>query len=120
MDEKDALGMRLVPPDVYAELETLARACDQRVVLDTWQVMLDNDREQKATNDADFWAILGSVHQPYLAMHGSEVSADYQQWFRHTMTVGELECWPGHGHWLHQVDPDRFVRRFRRFATQAV
>jgi pimeloyl-ACP methyl ester carboxylesterase len=119
MEEKDALGMRLVPPPVYAELEHLTRTCDQRVVLDTWQAMLDDDPAAKVANDAALWDILPSIRQPYLAIHGSDVGDEYQRWFRQTITVGELECWPGHGHWLHHVDPDRFVERFRRFAAKS-
>ena len=28
-----------------------------------------------------------------------------------------VEVWEGHGHWLHLVDPDRFVARIRDFAA---
>jgi pimeloyl-ACP methyl ester carboxylesterase len=115
IEEKIALGMDLVPGPMFTRLEELTRMCDQTMVLDTWQPMLDADTDTLEANDAALEAILPSIDEPYLALHGSAVSEEYANWFGRTISSGTLEVWDGCGHWPHLVDPKRFVDRIRSF-----
>lgn len=115
IEEKIALGMDLVPDPMFTRLEEMTRACDQTMVLDTWQPMLDADTDAMGANDAALEAILPSIGEPYLALHGSAVSEEYAHWFGRTISSGTLEVWDGYGHWPHLVNPKGFVGRIRSF-----
>lgn len=89
-------------------LETLRRI-DQEVVLGVWSPLLDLDR---AGLEAAVDAMTTTVDAgPYLALHGSEVPAGYQEWMVSRTGPVVVEVWPDAGHYPHLVDPRRFVDR---------
>jgi pimeloyl-ACP methyl ester carboxylesterase len=118
MEEKLALGMDRVPDQLFRELERKTRAGDQDVVLDIWKPMLDGDAEAIAAGEVILEEFLREIKVPYLALHGQPVEPGYEQWLRVGNPAVTFEYWDGLGHWLHLVDPDRFVKRFTRFVAE--
>jgi pimeloyl-ACP methyl ester carboxylesterase len=118
MEEKIALGMDRLPGPLFRELERKTRASDQEVVLDIWKPMLDGDSEAIGVADATLEQLLREITVPYLALHGQPVETRYEQWLRTANASVTFEFWDGFGHWLHLVEPDRFVSRFRRFLAE--
>src|SRR5262249_50597909 len=113
MEEKIALGMDRVPDPLFRELERKTRSGDKDVVLDIWKSMLDGDDEVIDAGDVLLEQSLREIAVPYLALHGQPVELGYEQWLRAANPSVTFESREGLGHWLHLVDPDRFVDRFR-------
>ena len=120
MEEKIGLGMDRVPDPVSGELERKTRASDQEVVLDIWKPMLDGDSDEISAADTALEQLLREINVPYLALHGQPVEGDYAQWLQTANRRATFEYWEGSDHWLHLVDPDRFVRRLEQFLHETL
>jgi pimeloyl-ACP methyl ester carboxylesterase len=118
MEEKITLGMDRVPDPLFRDLERKTRTGDHDVVLDIWKPMLDGDAEMIDAGEVMLEQFLREITVPYLALHGQPVEPGYEQWLRGANPSVTFEYWQGLGHWLHLVDPDRFVDRFRRFLAE--
>jgi pimeloyl-ACP methyl ester carboxylesterase len=88
----------------------------QEVVLGIWAAVFQTPA---AELDALGRQVLSTIEAPYLAIHGDEPPPGYAQWFADAAPNGTLEVWPGLGHWVHLVDPNRFVGRIRAFCHDA-
>jgi pimeloyl-ACP methyl ester carboxylesterase len=120
MEEKIGLGMDRVPDPVFGELERKTRTSDQEVVLDIWKPMLDGDSDEISAADTALEQLLREIKVPYLALHGQPVEDGYEQWLQTANPRAAFEYWEGSGHWLHLVDPDRFVRRLKQFLHETL
>jgi len=118
MEEKIALGMDRVPGPTFRELDRKTRSSDPDVVLDIWKPMLDGDTEVIDAADMMLEQFVREINVPYLALHGQPAEPGYEQWLRTANPTVTFELWEGLGHWLHLVDPDRFVDRFRQFIAE--
>lgn len=100
-----------------SERERLAgiRRPDQDVVLGVWQLLLEQDR---AEVDAVVDALLAGYREhptPYLSLLGVDPDDGYAAWIADRVPGAVTEVWPGHGHYPHLIDPDRFVARLHDF-----
>jgi pimeloyl-ACP methyl ester carboxylesterase len=43
---------------------------------------------------------------------------DYGRWLQHLVPTAIVELWPGMGHYLHLVDPARFLARLGEFESK--
>ena len=59
--------------------------------------------------------LLSQVRAPYLSLHGADPGPGYEAWLRALVPSAEVEIWDGLGHWLHRVEPQRFLGRLREF-----
>jgi pimeloyl-ACP methyl ester carboxylesterase len=55
---------------------------------------------------------------PYLSLHGIDPGPDYAPWLQHLVPTAAIEVWPEMGHYLHLVDPQRFLTRLSEFEAQ--
>jgi pimeloyl-ACP methyl ester carboxylesterase len=86
----------------------------QDVVLGYWDQLL---RTEPAELQAWIEQVGGATDVPALALFGNELTGEQRDDIRaHARTV-EVEEWPGHGHFLHLVDADRFAARLRAFVA---
>lgn len=85
----------------------------QEVVLGVWDLVFDTPA---ADLDALIDAMAPAIAVPYLTILGDDVGPDYRNWLEARIAHVEIEEWPGHGHFLHLVDPDRFAARVHAFA----
>jgi pimeloyl-ACP methyl ester carboxylesterase len=119
MAGKLGLAMGLVPSAVFRELERTTRNSNQNVILDAWRPVLEGDLEGITATERALEDALRSIDVPYLALHGRPVEAGYQKWFEAANRAAKFEYWPGLGHWLHLVKPDRFAGRVTQFIAES-
>lgn len=104
----DSLDGPLVPDEVRDRLAANRDEARQDVVLGVWNMIFDSPSDEL---DAVADSIGPAITVPYLALHGTDPGADYDEWLRARITGAVVERWPDHGHYPHLVDPDRFVAR---------
>jgi pimeloyl-ACP methyl ester carboxylesterase len=100
-----------LPEAEQARLRALARP-DQEVVNGIWEGVLDGPAEAL---DALVDALLAGITAPYLALHGMDPGPEYAAWLTARCPTATIEVWPGHGHYPHLVDPERFLARVAAF-----
>jgi len=113
MEVLDAIGLGPIPPALRSRLERTRAQLPKEVVLGVWGSLLQSDVGplQQRVDD-----LLGRLVVPYLCLLGREDHA-YAPWLRARVPHAELEGWGDLGHFLHLLEPDRFVRRVLAFAA---
>ncbi len=91
------------------------RRADQSVVLATWASVFESTPEEL---DATVEALAAGITVPYLSLHGIDPGPDYAPWLQHLVPTATVEIWPDMGHYLHLVDPPRFLARLAEFEAQ--
>jgi pimeloyl-ACP methyl ester carboxylesterase len=103
-------------PDWLREELRAYRVVERRpAVLGIWLPLVDQTEERIAETLAPLFERLTA---PYLALHGPDPGPGYAEWLRERIAGARVEIWPEHGHWLHRVDPERFLARVREFHAQ--
>jgi pimeloyl-ACP methyl ester carboxylesterase len=102
----------LVPDELRARLAANRDVARQDVVLGVWDMVFSQTGEEL---DAVADMMAPALTAPFLALHGNDPGDDYVPWLLERVPHAKVEVWPGHGHYPHLVDPDRFLTRFRQF-----
>ena len=89
----------------------------QDLVLGYWDETLRTTPEQL---QARIDGTLTAIQAPFLAVFGHILSAQEKQHLRCHLASAEVDEWPGRGHLLHLMEPDRFARRLATFANQCL
>jgi pimeloyl-ACP methyl ester carboxylesterase len=110
----ESIGLGALSQSAKERLRTSRAKLARETVLGIWRPLLERDGEslERATT-----AMLRAVAVPYLSLHGNEPAPGYAEWLRHRAVRARCEVWPGTGHFLHLVEPDRFVDRLTRFLS---
>ena len=116
IEEGRALGLEKVPSPHREHLETQRRHANQALVLSLWQRLFTESAE---VIDRERAAIVENVTAPYLALHGEELDDEYRAWMASHLPHAEIETWPDAGHWLHHVEPGRFLERAIAFLSKS-
>jgi pimeloyl-ACP methyl ester carboxylesterase len=111
-EEMELLGGPRLPERVRRELRAYRVEARRPVVLGLWLPLVDQTEEAVV---ATLTPLLQQVRAPYLSLHGSDPGPGYEAWLRGLVQSARVETWDGLGHWLHRVEPERFVRRVREF-----
>lgn len=111
-EEMDLLGGPALPAQVRDELRRYRVPARQPVVAGLWLPLLEQDEEQVL---ASLMPALAGIRAPYLSLHGSDPGAGYGAWLASAIPGAQTEVWEGLGHWLHRVDPARFLARVAAF-----
>jgi pimeloyl-ACP methyl ester carboxylesterase len=107
---EDNLGLERLPEPVRSlVLET--HDVEQDVVVGYWETLLRTDPDELQGFIDTHLRRLGV---PCLAVFGRPISESERERFGWLHDV-QLEEWPGDGHFVHLVDPDRFAARLRQF-----
>jgi pimeloyl-ACP methyl ester carboxylesterase len=114
MFEQMTLGALDAP--TAQKLVQIRERARQDVVLGMWAVLIESDA---ATIDAMVADTVRMIDVPYLSLHGIPPPEGYAAWLARHIPHAQFEEWPGTGHWLHLVDPARFVERVRAFQRSA-
>jgi pimeloyl-ACP methyl ester carboxylesterase len=110
----DSMMGERMSADEAARINGLRHA-DHDVVLGVWELLLTEPEAQiVAIVDAALAGYAGNA-VPYLALFGIDPGDDYPSWLSERIVNSTVEYWPGHGHYPHLVDPDRFVARLHQF-----
>jgi pimeloyl-ACP methyl ester carboxylesterase len=110
--EMETLAGPALPAPVREELRRYRVPERQKVVTDLWLPIVEQTEEEVL---AGFLPTLGKVRVPYLSLHGEAPGEDYAAWLASVIPGARTEIWPGLGHWLHRVEPHRFLERVRIF-----
>ena len=108
------LGLGPAEQALAARLEQTRAALPKEVVLGVWGPMLGDDLSPAL---ARVDRLLGQLVAPYLCLLGREIDPSYADWLATRLPDAKLESWAGLGHFLHLVEPDRFVERVRQFVA---
>jgi len=115
-EEMELLGGPRLPERVRRELRGYRVEARRRVVVGLWLPLAEQAEEAVV---ATLTPLLRRVRAPYLSLHGSDPGPGYEAWLRELVPSARVETWEGLGHWLHRVEPERFVRRMREFQGEA-
>jgi pimeloyl-ACP methyl ester carboxylesterase len=106
-----SLGLERIPAPVRTVV-LAGHQVVQDVVVGYWEPLLRTDpAELQASIDEQ---IVPKLDKPCLGVFGRPVSERERERFARLADV-RLEEWPGDGHFVHLVDPDRFATCLRRF-----
>jgi pimeloyl-ACP methyl ester carboxylesterase len=115
-EEMELLAGPRLPERVREELRALRSDATKPVVHGLWLPLVDQD---ETALTATLLPVLRQVRAPYLSVHGDDPGAGYASWLRDAIPQAEVDVWPGLGHWLHRVEPERFVARVREFHAKS-
>jgi pimeloyl-ACP methyl ester carboxylesterase len=102
-----SMRIDLVPGGVPQEIR-------EDVVLGYWAELLHADPEMFQRR---IEAIARRITVPALALFGDPLAREQRDYIDVIAPTVEVEEWPGCGHMLHLVDPDRFTDRLRSFVA---
>jgi len=111
-EEMELLGGPRLPERIRAELRAYRVEARRPVVQGLWLPLVDQD---EAALSATLLPVLAQLRAPYLSLHGDDPGPGYAEWLRAAIPAAETELWPGQGHWLHRIEPERFAARVRAF-----
>jgi pimeloyl-ACP methyl ester carboxylesterase len=112
--EMEELGGPRLPARVRDGLRSYRVEARRPVVLGLWLPLVDATEDAVLDQLAPFLAL---VQAPYLSLHGEDPGAEYEQWLRKVIPTARIETWPGLGHWLHRVEPERFIALLDRWSA---
>jgi pimeloyl-ACP methyl ester carboxylesterase len=111
-EEMELLGGPRLPERVRRELRGYRVEARRAAVLGLW-LPLVNETEESVL--APLTPLLRQIRAPYLSLHGDDPGPGYESWLRGFIPTATVETWAGLGHWLHRVEPERFLARVRAF-----
>jgi len=111
-EEMELLGGPRLPERIRAELRAYRVEARRPVVHGLWLPLVDQD---EAALSATLLPVLARVRAPYLSLHGDDPGPGYAEWLRAAIPAAATEVWPGQGHWLQRIEPERFAARVRAF-----
>jgi pimeloyl-ACP methyl ester carboxylesterase len=111
-EEMELLGGTRLPERVRRELRAYRVEARRPVVLGLWLPLVDQTEDAVV---ATLTPLLQQVRAPYLSLHGSDPGPGYEAWLRALVPSARVETWDGLGHWLHRVEPERFLGRLQAF-----
>jgi len=115
-EEMELLAGPLLPQRVRHELRGYRVEARRPVVEQLWLPLVDQD---EAALTATLLPALAQLRAPYLSLHGDDPGSDYEAWLRAAIPSARVEVWPGLGHWLHRIEPERFVARARELHARS-
>ena len=86
---------------------------DQDLILGYWDELLNQTPDElQARIDRD----LEAISVPVLAVFGQTIDAATREHLAGHLPAAEIEEWPGLGHMVHLMEPQRFASRLAQFA----
>ena len=111
-EEMESLAGPKLPERVRRELRAYRVEARRPVVLGLWLPLVDQTEDNVVASLAP---LLQQVRAPYLSLHGADPGRGYGPWLRDLIPGAAVETWDGLGHWLHRVEPERFLARVAEF-----
>jgi pimeloyl-ACP methyl ester carboxylesterase len=111
---RQAIGVELLPEPRRTSILARQRI-DQDLILGYWDELLSTTPDElQARIDRD----LKPISVPVLAVFGQTIDAATREHLLGHLPSVEIEEWPGLGHMVHLMEPERFARRLAEFATR--
>jgi pimeloyl-ACP methyl ester carboxylesterase len=111
---RETIGVELLPePQRTAILA--GQRIDQDLILGYWDELLSTTPDElQARIDRE----LKAISVPVLAVFGQTIDAATREHLTGHLPSAEIEEWPGLGHLVHLMDPERFASRLAEFAKK--
>ncbi len=111
---EDSIGCARLPEPERSRVQAL-RQIRQDVVLDHWHFPLTTEpHELQRIVDA----MLEAISAPYVYVAGDEPPGPVREHFLAHALLPRIVAWPGGGHLVHLVDPDRFAALLSELAQE--
>jgi pimeloyl-ACP methyl ester carboxylesterase len=107
-----SIGVELLPEPQQSAVRARQRF-DQDLILGYWDEVFTtapDELQARVNRDLDGTAV------PILAVFGHALDVETRSHLRRFAPAAEIEEWPGLGHMVHLMDPERFARRLADFA----
>jgi pimeloyl-ACP methyl ester carboxylesterase len=109
---QESMGLDLLPADMRSGV-LAGQRIDQDLVLGYWAELLSTE---PAVLQARVDRVIGAIDVPVLGVFGRELSASDRERLERIPDAA-WEVWPGHGHFVHLVEADRFADRLLAFVA---
>jgi len=111
---RQTIGVELLPePERMSILA--GQRIDQDLILSYWDQMLRmTPDELQARIDRG----VDAISVPVLAVFGQTIDSATREYLLGHLPSAEIEEWPGLGHMVHLMEPERFARRLAEFANK--
>jgi pimeloyl-ACP methyl ester carboxylesterase len=109
---RQSIGVELLPEPQRSEIASRQRI-QQDLILGYWDEMLTatpDDLQARIDREAQ------AISAPLLAVFGQTLDQQTREHLVRCVPWAEIEEWPGRGHMVHLVEPDRFSSRLAEFA----
>jgi pimeloyl-ACP methyl ester carboxylesterase len=111
---RQTIGVELLPEPQRTSV-LAGQRIDRDLVLGYWDEMLSTTADElQARTDRE----LDAISVPVLGVFGQTVDAASRQHLLGHLPAAEIEEWPGLGHMVHLMEPERFARRLATFANK--
>lgn len=111
---RQTIGVELLPEPQKSRI-LAGQRIDQDLILGYWDELLTTSPDDmQARTDLE----LNAISVPVLAVFGQTLDAATREHLRDHLPATEIEEWPGLGHMVHLMEPDRFARRLATFADE--
>jgi pimeloyl-ACP methyl ester carboxylesterase len=100
-------GDRL-PQETRAAIDDYAARAPREVVLGVYDILLRTPDDELLRMNEE---MLDKIRAPYLLLHSVNPGPEYLSWLTSHLPSATVEVWPNSGHFLHLLDPERFVQR---------
>ena len=109
---RQTIGVELLPEPQRTSILTRQRI-DQDLILGYWDELLRTTPDElQAQIDRE----LKALSVPVLAVFGQTIDSATREYLLAHLPSAQIEEWPGLGHMVHLMEPQRFARRLAEFA----
>ena len=113
---RQTIGVELLPEPERTSI-LAGQRIDQDLILGYWDEMLRvTPDELQARIDLE----LKAISVPVLAVFGQTIDAATREHLLGHLPSAEIVEWPGLGHMVHLMEPERFARRLAEFANRCL
>ena len=111
---RQTIGVELLPEPQRTSI-LAGQRIDQDLILSYWDQMLRmTPDELQARIDRG----VDAISVPVLAVFGQTIDSATREYLLGHLPSAEIEEWPGLGHMVHLMEPERFARRLAEFADK--
>jgi pimeloyl-ACP methyl ester carboxylesterase len=110
---RQTIGVELLPEPQRSSILARQRI-DRSLILGYWDEVLrttPDDLQDRVDND------LEAITVPVLAIFGQTTDPATRQHLLRHLPSAEIDEWPGLGHMVHLMQPERFAHRLAEFAA---
>ena len=111
---RQTIGVELLPEPQRTTI-LAGQRIDQDLILGYWDELLTTTPDDlQARTDRE----LKAITVPVLGVFGQTIDATTREHLLDHLPAAEIEEWPGLGHMVHLMEPERFARRLATFANK--
>jgi pimeloyl-ACP methyl ester carboxylesterase len=111
---QQSMRLELLPEPTRSQVLAL-QDVRRDLVLGYWRQVLRSDPEELQRSVE---SQISQLRAPLLCVYGRDLDAGERDYLRRLCPSAQIEEWPGSGHMVHLVHPDRFAERLDAFVRE--